>query len=131
MKIAIASNDGTRITGHVGRCKLFIIYDSDGTNITGKEIRENSFTHHGKGNSHQEEDHHHGEGHRHGHERLVDALKDCSYLLFQGGGWRLIDDLKSHGIVPVLTSEINAEDAVVKLLKGELKNEEDLACSRH
>jgi predicted Fe-Mo cluster-binding NifX family protein len=129
MKIAAATNDNINITGHVGRCRAFIVYNIDEGKISNKEIRENTFTHHAAGQ--QNHEHHHGEGHHHGHQNLIDALKDCSYLLFQGGGWRLIEDLKANNIKPFLTSESNAEGAVEKLLKGELKEESDLTCYSH
>jgi predicted Fe-Mo cluster-binding NifX family protein len=130
MKIAVATNNNTSITGHVGRCRAFIIFNIEDNKIVNTEIRENTFTHHVMGQNHNHE-HHHGEGERHGHENLVDALKDCTYLLFQGGGWRLIEDLKANNIKPFLTSEKIAQTAVEKLLKGELKEEENLTCNQH
>ncbi len=129
MKIAAATNDNINITGHVGRCRAFIVYNIEEGKITNKEIRENTFTHQAAGQ--QNHEHHNGEGHHHGHQNLIDALKDCSYLLFQGGGWRLIEDLKANNIKPFLTTESIAEVAVEKLLKGELKEESDLTCYSH
>ena len=58
-KIAIATNDHKRVTGHIGRCRGFAVYEIDEGKITNKEIRENLFTQHRKdGHGHQ----HHGEG---------------------------------------------------------------------
>ncbi len=130
MKIAVATNDEINLTGHVGRCHGFIVYEVDENKIINKEIRQNNFTHHHSSHNHNHE-HHHGEGHRHGHENLIEGLKDCSYILFQGGGWRLIEDLKANNIIPILTSENNADEAVIKFLKGELVNEENLTCNHH
>jgi predicted Fe-Mo cluster-binding NifX family protein len=128
MKIAVATNNNTNVTGHVGRCRAFIIYNIEDNKIVNTEIRENTFTHHAAGHGHNHGQHL-GEGH--GHESLVDALKDCSYLLFQGGGWRLIEDLKANNVKPFLTSEKIAQIAVEKLLRGELKEEENLTCKQH
>ncbi len=130
MKIAAATNNEINLTRHVGRCRAFIIYEVEENRIINKEIRKNNFTHHGSLQNHNHE-HHHGEGHRHGHENLIEGLKDCSYILFQGGGWRLIEDLKANNIIPILTSEEKADEAVMKFLKGELENEEDLTCNHH
>ena len=130
MKIAVATNNNTTITGHVGRCRAFIIYNIEDNKIINSEIRENTFTHHAVGYGH-DHGHHHGDGEGHGHESLVDALKDCTYLLFQGGGWRLVEDLKTNNIKPFLTSEKDAKTAVEKLLKGELKEENNLVCNPH
>ncbi len=41
-KIAVATNDQRRVTGHIGRCRSFMIYEIDGEKIIGKELRENN-----------------------------------------------------------------------------------------
>ena len=51
-KIAVATNDNVLVAGHVGRCKAFLIYETDGSKIISKEIRENSFTHHSPNSDH-------------------------------------------------------------------------------
>jgi predicted Fe-Mo cluster-binding NifX family protein len=128
MKIAAATNDEVNLTGHVGRCLAFIIFEIEDKKIVNKEIRKNNFTNHHSSNNQK---HHHGEEHRHGHENLINGLKDCEYLLFQGGGWRLIDDLKANKIKPILTLEKNADEAVIKFLNDELKIEDNLVCNHH
>jgi predicted Fe-Mo cluster-binding NifX family protein len=131
MKIAVASNDLKRVTGHLGRCKSFIIYNAESGKITGKEIRQNTFTHHSQGdhghNGHQE----HGEGHNHSHAALVEALSDCEAVIFQSGGWRVIEDLKAGNVVPFLTDERIADTAAEKYLKGELQERQENACDHN
>ncbi len=39
-KIAIATNDQQRVTGHIGRCRAFMVYEIDGEKIINKELRE-------------------------------------------------------------------------------------------
>jgi predicted Fe-Mo cluster-binding NifX family protein len=131
-KIAVATNDNISVAGHVGRCKAFLIYETDGSKIISKEIRENSFTHHSQ-NTDPAEKHHHeyGKDHGHGHQNLVDELKDCGSLIFNHGGWRLIEDLKAHNITPILTNEEVAENAVIKYLNGDLVISEENACQGH
>ncbi len=130
MRIAVATNDGQTITGHVGRCFAFAIYDINGGTIEKVEIRENTFTHH-RMTGRQNHEHHHGEGQHHGHESLIEGLKDCTVLLFSGGGWRLIEDLEKNNIKPFLTEEADIETAVQKFAKGELVENKDLTCNRH
>ncbi len=129
MKIAVASNNKTSVSGHIGRCKGFLIYETDENSIISKSYLENTFTHH---RMHQQEEgqheHHHGEGHGHGHQNLIDALNGCSALIFQSGGWRLIEELEANGIKPVLTDERIADDAVTKYLNGELEIKEENSC---
>jgi len=130
MRIAVATNDSIHVTGHVGRCKAFIVFETNGNEIVKKEIRENTFTHHSaRGHDHHE--HHHGEGHHHSHHNLIEALRDCSHLIFRSAGWGLIEKLRENNIVPICTHERDAETAVQKLLKGELEIIEDAVCAHN
>jgi len=137
MKIAVASNDLKHVTGHLGRCKSFIIYNTEEGKVVKKEVRQNTFTHHAQqGHHHGEGDgngvgHGHGEGHHHSHTALVDNLQDCKTLIFQSGGWPLIESLKQGNIIPFLTNERMADEAVEKYLKGELIESGENACHGH
>ena len=131
MKIAIATDDNIHVTGHIGRVKYFLIYTINENKIIDKEIRDNTFTNHSKGINHGNHEHHLGEGHRHGHQRLVEGLKDCKVLIFNSGGWRVIDDLKANNIYPFLTDEHLADKAVEKYLNNELIEKENNVCSEH
>ncbi len=126
-KIAIATNDQKRVTGHIGRCQAFMVYEIDGDKIVNKELRENSFTNHMRGGEHHQHPAHTAGGHRHTH--LIEGLKDCKYLISSGGGWRIVEDLKHHNIATLFTDVEMIEDAVNKFIKGELKNETDLVCN--
>ncbi len=133
LKIAVATNDNQTVAGHVGRCKSFLVFETDGPKIIDKVIRINSFTNHGKHHGHNHDNHQHGEGkgHQHNHHNLIDGLKDCDALIFNHGGWRLIDDLKAHNINPILTNEVSAEDAVLKYISGDLVISEENVCQEH
>jgi predicted Fe-Mo cluster-binding NifX family protein len=126
-KIAIATNDGKRVTGHIGRCRSFMIYDLDGEKIVNKELRENVFTHHRMHQHHE----HHGEGGGHNHTQLINGLKDCSYLISSGGGWRVVEDLKQNNITPIFSDVDLIEDAVNMFIKGELKDDAGLVCNHN
>lgn len=128
MKIAVATNDNLKVAGHVGRCNAFLVFETEEKEIINKVIRINSFTNHGQ-HSHHHHEHNHGEGS--GHQNLVEGLKDCEVLIFNQGGWRLINDLKANNIEPVLTDEPIAEEAVLKYLKGELVINEENVCQGH
>ena len=133
MKIAVATNDNKKVDGHVGRCKAFLVFETDGTKIIDTVIRINSFTNHGKHHEHTNENHQSGEGngHQHNHHNLINGLKDCDALIFNHGGVRLIEDLKAHNIKPILTNEEIAIDAVLKYLSGNLVISEENVCSGH
>jgi len=126
MKIAVATNDSRRVTGHIGKCRAFMIFEIENGKVLNKELRENTFTHHKTGEHlHQ----HHGEGGgAHSHSHLIEGLKDCSILISKGGGWRVVEDLKSHNIKTLFSDEDFIEAAVDKFIKGELVNNENLVC---
>ena len=135
-KIAIATDDQKRVTGHIGRCRGFMIYEIDNGKVINKELRENQFTNHRMGGAqhhHQGEgEAHRGQGHgRHSHEHLINGLKDCSYLISSGGGWRVVEDLKQRNITTLFTNVESIDDAVNKFINGELKNETDLVCDHN
>jgi predicted Fe-Mo cluster-binding NifX family protein len=130
MKIAVATNDQQRVTGHIGRCRSFMVFELENGTILGKELRNNTFTSHGSKEAHHH-DHNHGEGAGHHHTRLIEGLKDCTYLISSGGGWRVVEDLKANNITTLFTDEVFIEAAMEKYLKGELKNNADLVCRAH
>lgn len=129
MRIAVASDDNINVTGHVGKCREFLIFDVVDGEVLKKEIRKNSFTDHVLG-LHEDGHNGHGNGHgnNEGHKRLASGLKDCQYLISHGMGWRLVEDLKSFGIEPLVTSELDAKTAVIKLEEGTLKTNDNLIC---
>lgn len=133
MKIAVASNNSIKVSGHLGRCKTFVVFETDKKNIQSKEIRENTFRHHEAGHGHHNHGahHEHGGGGEHNHNELIELIRDCRYVIFQSGGWRIIEDLQANGISPILTDEENAENAVIKFLAGELEIKEDNSCRQH
>ncbi len=130
MKIAVASNNHVNVSGHLGRCKEFVVFETNNEkNIVSKEIRQNTFNHHSHfGDEHQ---HWHEGIHAHNHNELIGIINDCSHIIFQSGGWRVIEDLKANNITPLLTDEADAEKAVKKFLAGELISNEDNTCNHH
>ena len=130
-KIAFATNDQTSITGHLGRCRSFMIVTIEENKISNKEPRENVFTHHRMHNQDNKHEHHHGEGGGHSHTGLIEGLKDCSYLVSKGGGWRVVEDLKQNNIIPIFTDIDLIDDAANKFINGELINNPELTCNHN
>ena len=134
MKVAVASNNHVNVSGHLGRCKAFVVFETNENEILNREIRENTFRHHehhGNHEHHEGHQHEHGEGHSHNHNALIEIIKDCDHVIFQSGGWRVIEDLKASHINPILTDEGDAEEAVKKFLTGSLVSKEDNTCRNH
>lgn len=131
MKIAVATDDYLNVTGHVGRCLGFLIYNVENGKIISEEIRENNFTNHGRGASHEHGHEHNHEHGKSGHAKLAEGINDCSHLICHGAGWRLAKDLKAENIELVLTRETNAKSSAKKLENGELIIDQTLTCHSH
>jgi len=129
MRIAVASDDGTTIAQHFGRCQGFIIFDAADGKVSKIEQRANSNSH-----VHEQDDcehHGHEEGH-HSHESFLSALHDCQAVICRGMGRRAVIDLSSKGIKPaIITLDISALDAATLYAKGDLKSTTDSQCCSH
>ena len=130
MKIAVATDVFVNVTGHVGRCNGFLVYEIENGKIVNIESRENNFTNHKKSEQHS---HSHGHEHLHGHSHsaLVEGLSDCSSLICTAAGWRMQNDFKAIGKELIFTDENNAEIAALKLAEGSLEINSDGACHSH
>ena len=130
MKIAVATDDFMTVTGHIGRCNGFLIYEIENGAIASREQKENVFTHHKMG-EHEEHHHHGGHEHGHSHSALVEGLKGCSHLICTAAGWRAVEDLEQNNIKVIFTNENDADTAALKLADGSLVNNEDGTCHSH
>lgn len=126
MKIAVASNNQINVAGHLGRVKGFLIYEVENSEIKNRNYVINNFTNH-----HHHEKHEHHNEHGHNHSNLINTLQGVETLLFQSGGWRVIEELKNNGINPFLTDEEDADNAVKKYLNGELVEKTENVCNHH
>lgn len=130
MKIAVASDNGITLTGHVGRCEMFIVYEVLQKEITNVEKRINSFTMHKQGGHEHSHQNHEQQG-TGKHVGIINGLQDCSYLICSSCGPGLIDDLLSNGIQIILTDEMETEKAVRLFIEGKLENDPDKKCKEH
>lgn len=118
MRIAIANDRDKQIAAHTGRCPRFLIYDVTEGKIEEERPRDNPMALNECGDhSHQ---HDHGHSH-HSHDSLMATLADCQILLCRGMGPRLVADLAAVGIEGLICNEESAEEALRKLVAGELK----------
>ncbi len=119
MKIAVATTDDKTISRHFGRSTSFIIFLVENYEIAGKEVRDNTYTGHAKGEC---DDGHHDHSQPHSHVDIINALRDCESVLCYGMGWRAAEELKANGIIPyVIEQEMSPESAVKAHLSGSLK----------
>src|SRR5581483_5513612 len=129
MKIAVASSDGTHISGHFGRSSCFLVFEVADGKIVVRQVRSNSFTAHAKGECSAEHQHEHQ---THSHASVVKALDDCQALLCHGMGWRAAEALGQQGIQPfVLSEDCTPEQAVALFLEGKLSSASQTFCGGH
>ena len=114
MKIAVASQNQTSITGHVGHCLKFWIFETNETEILAKNLLElspeQSFH-----NSSLDEPH---------------PLDDVQVLISGGMGKNLVRRLANKGIEGVITKETDIDKAVAAYLDGSLVKQE-AECGEH
>ena len=128
MKVAVATDDFINVTGHVGRCNGFLVYEIEDGKVVNVESRENNFTNHKRSEHHS---HGHEHSHGHSHSALVEGLSDCSHLICTAAGWRMENDFKNVGKELIFTDEKIAEIAALKLAEGSLQINSDGACHSH
>ena len=123
MKIAVASTDGVAVSAHFGRSTCFVVYTvDDGGKILSREVRDNTFTHHARGECKDGEEHHHHDT-PHSHADVVTALSDCQALLCGGMGGRAAQELAAAGVRPLVAAiaEMTADQALQGMLDGTLR----------
>lgn len=131
-KVAIATDDFATIAGHAGRCAGFIIIELENGIIINETNIKNTFGLH----QHNETDHiehpHHGKHHHehHSHQGFIDAFKDCSALICQSAGKRLIQDLQENGIQVITTLEREPKRAAILYSSGQLTSDSSNRCHK-
>jgi predicted Fe-Mo cluster-binding NifX family protein len=119
MKIAVASADGVSISQHFGRSQCFIVFDLADGKVTGREVRDNTYTAHAKGEC-KEGEHHHDQPHN--LADIIAAMHDCQVMLCGGMGFRAAEDLQANGIQAIIVdASLTPDQAVADMVAGKLK----------
>lgn len=104
MKIAIASQTKTSVTGHTGRCQRFWVYTVDNAQVQDKTLlelsKEQSFHESSPQDSH--------------------PLDGVQVIIGNTIGQGLARRLEGMGIQPIATSETNLDAAIAQYLAGTL-----------
>lgn len=118
MRIAVASTDGVSISPHFGRSACFIVFEVVDGKPAGRQVRDNTYTAHAKGQCEPGGPHH---DQPHSHADIVAALRDCQVVLCGGVGWRAAEELLANGIRTLTVDPAAAaEEAVQAFLDGTL-----------
>ena len=102
MKIAVSCN-GSKIWAHFGHCENFMIYDVQDNKIVSSENVPNP-------------------GHKPGFLPNFLADRGVNVIISGGMGGGAVDIFNERGVEVVVGAEGDAEEAVKKYLRGELKS---------
>ena len=156
MRIAVASDEGTRIASHFGMTRGFAIYDIVDGKPVHVEFRPNTFSGHARGlggaqrgpqghgpqghgpqghgpQGHGPQGHgpqgHGPQGHgQHSHGPILSALADCEVVISCGMGRRMYEDLQHSGKQAYITDETGVEQALSRFVEGSLPNYPERGC---
>jgi predicted DNA-binding protein (UPF0251 family)/predicted Fe-Mo cluster-binding NifX family protein len=133
-KAAFVTNDGETISKHFGPSKSYLIAAVKDGQIVSKELIEKPNFHTGEhGHSHGEHGHSHSEHNCGGsdsgrkHIAMVQPILGCSAIIVGGMGQGMLGHLAAASIAPILTRENSIDEALAKLIKGELISDDRLA----
>jgi predicted DNA-binding protein (UPF0251 family)/predicted Fe-Mo cluster-binding NifX family protein len=116
MNIAVSTADGRTICGHLGKCKSFIIYETDGKEIKNKRLLTSGGACPGHGEESQ------------GHAHNVSPFAGCHAVITQGMGQGMLNGLVQAGIQPVITDQTDPDMAVKLFLGGGLTGTSKSTC---
>lgn len=125
MKIALVTDDGKTISQHFGRARFYQVLTLEGTKIVDSEMRP-KLGHQQFGEHHLSENLHYGESHGHDseshskHQRMADAIADCSFVVCGGMGKGAYESMRQLGLTPVVTDILEINSAVQAFIDGKL-----------
>jgi predicted Fe-Mo cluster-binding NifX family protein len=121
MKIVVSTKDGRKISRSFSGCNVFKIYETENGKIVRKTSRPNTFNsrirHKLKGTQNQQslEDS--------DVRNVIDGVKDCQVVICHRMNRRNWAKMGGSGVEMIFTSVTDAENAVIKYLSGQLKDE--------
>ena len=139
MKIAVATNDGTTVSAHAGRCREFYIYEAPDKIDLKKEFeplevipnQSNSQQCHNHDHNGHHGHHGHGEHQSHTHVNLVQKLSGVEVLLCKSCGPSLIADLNRNGIKVLGVKGRDMNQIVSDFFFGKAKTHDAPDCGHH
>ena len=126
MKIAFITDDGKTISQHFGRAANYLVLDMVDKQIIGRELRDklghNHFVEPGEG-----PDHNQGSGltaasHKK-HGQMAEVISDCEVLICGGMGRGAYESMQAFAIKPLVTDEVEIDEALQLFLEGQLKDQ--------
>lgn len=131
MKVAFPTMDGESISAHFGRSKGFLVLETQGGLVQGRELRENAQAAHDAplGHDHAEPGACHGHTHggaSHGHDHGAFArlLHDCQVVIVRGMGAGAVHAIQRAGIRVCRVEEGCTPEEALNLLASDRLSEQ-------
>ncbi|HWQ84469.1 MAG TPA: NifB/NifX family molybdenum-iron cluster-binding protein [Anaerolineales bacterium] len=138
MKVAVITDDGSRISQHFGRATFYQVISIENGSIVGRELRNK--VGHGQFHGHehgQDQGHDHGQDHDHGedapgvphgmgqashdkHLEMAANIDDCEAVICGGMGRGAYQSLLIKGLKPVVTDYSDVDQAALAYAAGTL-----------
>ncbi len=113
MKIAVGSDDRIKIRkGHFGDSRYFLVFETNGQKITGREVIENPHS----DELEDEKVHHHGKA-----TSIWSMLRGVEVFIGRSMGRHSVAKLIQKGVTPLLTQIEDAEEAVQAFLQNQME----------
>jgi len=96
MRIAVPTDDKETVSEHFGRARYFAVYELKGGKIASKQILENPFQRHGRGE----------------HGGLLNFLKDFDEIICYNMGMRMQRDLQKLNVAVSITDKRKLSDII-------------------
>jgi predicted Fe-Mo cluster-binding NifX family protein len=110
MRIAVASRDGHRVAGHIGKCRDWIVFDAQPA-PAGEQLQ---VTQHALVNLPKELVFHHYR------DEAPHPLSDCDAVIGASAGDSFVEKMAQRGIQVVLTAETDPATAVADFIRQQV-----------
>jgi predicted Fe-Mo cluster-binding NifX family protein len=121
VKIVVSTKDGRKISRSFSGCNVFKIYETENGKIVKKSSRLNMYNSRKRqkilnsGNQHIDE--------QAQVRNVIEGVKDCQVVICHRMNRRNWIKMGGSGVEMIFTTITDAENAVIKYLSGELKDE--------
>ncbi len=128
MRIGVVTDDGETVSAHFGRATHYLVYETEGPEVRGKEMRPKA-SHDREGADRSPEAHRVAEGPL--HERMLANVLDCQVLITRGVGRGMYEAIARKGIRPIVTQLASAEEAVHAYVRGTIDDHPERVHAPH
>lgn len=123
IKIATVTDDGQTISQQFGRAKYYTVFTIENGQIIDREQREKmGHAHfageHPEGEEADPREHSFAPAGQDLRVRMIEAIRDCHFLLVRGIGSGAYHTLEQVGIRPVITDIASVDEAVLEAAEG-------------